>query len=158
MQGKHDDAVAAAEKAATLAPGDTITLKWLGYYLAWAGRGKEGVTTLKKAMELDPVLAEQDQGYLDFMGMACFLAGLYEESISVEKKTIEKNGSMTSRDPFLIASLSMLGRMDEAGEAARQWLKVDPTFTLPLWPYARQCRIPEDSERLLGALRKAGLR
>jgi tetratricopeptide (TPR) repeat protein len=158
MQGKQDDAVAAAEKAATLAPGDAMTIKWLGHYLHWAGRGEEAVATIKKSMELDPMGSRQDQGYLDFLGWACFTAGLYEESISNMKKAREEFGSIKTRDPFLIASYSMLGRMDEAQEAARQWLKIDPTFSLSSWPHARLYKRAEDSERLLGASRKAGLK
>ena len=92
------------------------------------------------------------------MGMACFTAGRYEEAILNSKKAIEKYGSLGTRDPFLIASYSMLGRMDEAKEAAQQWLKTDPNFSLASWNYGRLYKKAEDRERLLGALRKAGLK
>ena len=62
-----------------------------------------------------------------------------------------------SRDPFLIASYSMLGRMEEAKEAAQQWLKANPSFTLSSWKFGRLYKRSEDSERLYEALRKAGL-
>ena len=157
-QGKHDDAVVAAERAASLAPGDAMTIKWLGYYLHWAGRGEEAVTALKKSIEMDPLGYLRDQGYLDFLGWACFTAGLYEESIANMKKAIEKYGSLTSRDPWLIASYSKLGRMEEARESALHWLKTDPNFSLASWTFGSMYRRHEDSERLLGALRKAGLK
>ena len=52
----------------------------------------------------------------------------------------------------------MLGRMEEAKEAAQQWLKANPSFTLSSWNLGRLYKRPEDSERLYEALRKAGLK
>jgi len=157
-QGKQDDALAAANRAATIVPGDAETILLLGFYLHWVGRGEEAVAAIKKSMELDPMcLTGQNPTYLDFMGMACFTAGLYEESISNIKKVIEKHGSLTNRDPFLIASYSILGKMEEAKEAARQWLKAKPTFSLSSWDFGRIYKKPEDCEKLYGALRKAGV-
>jgi tetratricopeptide (TPR) repeat protein len=159
QQGKHDDALAAANRAANIVPGDSDTIVWLGYYLHWVGRGEEAVGTVKKSRELNPMyLSGRNATYLDFMGMACFTAGQYEESISNVKNAIERYGSNPSRDPFLIASYSILGRMEEAKEAAQQWLKVDPTFSLSSYKFGRLYKRAEDSERLYDALRKAGLK
>ncbi len=66
--------------------------------------------------------------------------------------------SSASRDPFLIASYNMLGRIEEAKEAAQQWLKSEPTFSLSSYKYGRLYKSSEDSTRLYEALRKAGLK
>jgi len=159
MQGKHEDALTAANTAATIVPGDSITIMWLGYYLQWVGRGEEAVAALRKSMELNPMyLSGRNPTYQNFMGQACFTAGRYEESISNMNKVIEKYGSAASRDPFLIASYSMLGRMEEAKQAVQQWLKAKPDFSLSGWEYGRMYKRAEDSDRLYGALRKAGLK
>jgi adenylate cyclase len=159
MQGKHDDALAAANRAANIQLGDSDTIVWLGYYLNWVGRGEEAVAAVKKSRELNPMyLYGEYPVYLDFMSHACFTAGLYEESISNMMKAIELFGSSVSRDPFLIASYSMLGRMDEAKEHIQQLLKINPTFSLSSWNLGRLYKRSEDSERLYEALRKAGLK
>jgi TolB-like protein len=159
LQGKHDNAVAAMNRGVMIAPGDSITVLWLGAYLHWAGRGEEAVAAIKKSMDLNPLyLSGKNPTYLDYMGMACFTAGRYAEAFLNIKKAIEKYGSLTSRDPFLIASYSMLDRMDEARGAARQWLKANQTFSLSSWDFGRLYKSPEDIERLYGALRKAGLK
>jgi tetratricopeptide (TPR) repeat protein len=159
MQGKHEDALAAANTAATLVPGDSETMLWLGFYLHWAGRGAEAIEVIKKAIELNPMyLSGRNPPYLDFMGQVCFTVGLYEESISNMKRTIENVGSAASRDPFLIASYSMLGRMEEAKAATQQWLKANPTFSLSSWQYGLLYKRAEYSERVYEALRKAGLK
>ncbi|MEW6668746.1 MAG: adenylate/guanylate cyclase domain-containing protein [Thermodesulfobacteriota bacterium] len=158
MQGKHDDALATVNIGVSLAPGNDVMLLWLGYYLTWAGRGEEAVAAVKKGTELNPMyLHGRNPAYLDYMGWACFTAGRYEESISNMKKAIEKFGSTVSRDPFLIASYSMLGRMEEAKESAQQWLKANPSFTLSSYGFGRLYKRSEDSDRLYEALRKAGL-
>jgi hypothetical protein len=95
--------------------------------------------------------------YLAFMGQACFTAGLYEESISNMKKTIERFGSSFTWDPFLIASYSMLGRKEESKKSGQQLLKAVPTFSLSSWTYRRLYKNSEDSERLYEALREAEL-
>ncbi|MEW6668377.1 MAG: tetratricopeptide repeat protein [Thermodesulfobacteriota bacterium] len=158
MQGKHDDALAAMNTGVSMLPGNDTMMVFLGYYLNWVGRGEEAIAAVKKSMELNPMyLNGRSPLYLDTMGHACFTAGLYEESISNLKKSVEKYGSGANRDPFLIASYSMLGRMDEAKEAAQEWLKANPTFTLSSYGFGRLYKRPEDRDRLFEALRKAGL-
>jgi tetratricopeptide (TPR) repeat protein len=121
----------------------------LGYYLQWVGRGEEAVTAVKKSIELNPMyLSGGYPVYVDFMGQTCFTAGLYEEAISNMKKAIELYGPSVHRYQFVIASYSMLGRMDEAKEHVQQLLKINPTFSLSSWNYGR----------LYEALRKAGLK
>jgi len=159
MQGKHDDALVAANKAASIVPGDSETMLWVGSCLHWVGRGGEAIEAVKKAIELNPnYLYGREPRYLDYLGLACFTAGLYEESISNLKRSMERHGSSVSRDPFLIASYSMLGRMEEAKQAAQQLLKAYPAFSLSSWKFGRMYKRSEDSERLYEALRKAGLK
>jgi class 3 adenylate cyclase len=159
MQGKHDDALAAANRAASLVPGDSDTIAWLEYYLHWVGRGEEAVAAVKKSRELNPkYLSCGYPIYVDFMGQFCFTAGLYEESISNMKTAQELFGPSIHRYPFMIASYSMLGRMEEAKESVRQWLNVKPAFSLSSWNYGRLYKRSQDSERLYEALSKAGLK
>jgi len=159
MQRKHDEAVDAANRAATLVPGDSDTILFYGFYLHWAGRGQEAVEAVRKSMELNPMyLQGRFPGYLDFMGMACFTAGLYEEAIEAWKKAIDRYGNAVPRYPFLIASYVSLGKEEEAKEAVQQVLKINPNFSLESWKYGRGYKNPEDIERLYGALGKAGLK
>jgi TolB-like protein/Tfp pilus assembly protein PilF len=159
MQGKHDDALAAASRAANIVPGDSDTIAWLGYYLHWTGRGEEAVAAVKKSRELNPLyLSGGYPVYVDFMGQTCFTAGLYEEAILNMRKAIQLYGPSVHRHQFVIASCSMLGRMDEAKEQVQQLLKINPTFSLSSWNYGRMYKRSEDSERLFDALRKAGLK
>jgi len=159
MKGQHDDALAAAMSAVRIQQGNSMTLLWLGFYLHWAGRGEEAVQAIKKAQQLNPkYLYSKHTGFLNWLGLAYFTAGLYEESIATWKKSIDRYGLSPVTVPFLIASYSELGRDEEARAIAQQLLKSNPKFSLKSWKYAGLYKNPEDTERLLNALRKAGVK
>jgi len=155
---EHEDALAAASAAVRIEPGGYNTNIFLGFYLHWMGRGEEAVKAVKKAQQLNPkYLSDPLPWLLDFMGFACFTAGRYEESIAAWKQAIDRYGPFISRDSFLTAAYSELGRDDEAKAMAQQLLKRHPKFSLSSFNLARTYKNPEDTERLLNALRKAGL-
>jgi adenylate cyclase len=155
---QHEDALAAASEAVRIEPGGYNSNMWLGFYLHWMGRGEEAVKAVKKAQQLNPkYLSDRVPWILDFMGFACFTAGRYEESIVAWKQVLDRFGPLLLREAFLTAAYTELGRDDEAKEMAQQLLERHPNFSLSSWNYARTYKNPEDTERLLNALRKAGL-
>ncbi len=158
MKRQHEDALAAASEAVRIEPGGYDSNMYLGFYLHWLGRGEEAVNALKKAQQLNPkYLSDRVPWIMDFMGMAFFTASRYEESIATWKQVLDRFGPLELREGFLTAAYSELGRDDEAKEMAQQLLKRHPNFSLSSWKYARAYKNPEDTERLLNALRKAGL-
>jgi tetratricopeptide (TPR) repeat protein len=158
-RGQHDDAINAAMACLRILPGDAQSHLYLGFFQHWAGRGEEAVKAIKKAQQLDPkYLSSRWVAYLDFEGLACFTAGYYEESAEALSKSIERFGPLVPRQTFLIASYIELGRNEEARTIARQLIKSNPNFSLSTWEYARNYKNFKDSERLLNALRKAGLK
>ena len=53
-QGQQDKAVEAAQEGVRVNPNDADINATLGIYLTWAGRGKEGIPQIEKAIRLDP--------------------------------------------------------------------------------------------------------
>jgi tetratricopeptide (TPR) repeat protein len=159
MKRQHEDALAAASAAVRIEPGGYNSNMFQGFYLHWMGRGEEAVKALKKAQQLNPkYLDDRVAWMLDFMGYAYFIAGRYEESIEANKKAIDRFGPFINREAFLAAAYSELGRDDEAKAMARQLLERHPNFSVTSWKFASVYKNPEDTERLLNALRKAGLK
>jgi adenylate cyclase len=159
MKRQHEDALAAASEAVRIEPGGYNSNMWLGYYLHWMGRGEEAVQAVRKAQQLNPkYLNDRVPWILDFMGFACFTACRYEESIAAWKQVLDRFGPLLLREAFLTASYAELGRDDEAKEMAQQLLENHPNFSVSSWKYARTYKNQEDTERLLNALRKAGLK
>jgi len=161
MKGRHDDALAAATAAVRIQPGNSEAHLWLGFCLHWMGRGEEALQALKMAQELNPKYLSSGldfPGYLDFPGFASFTAGRYEQCIAAMKKAIDRLGPFVLRQAFLAASYSELSRNEEARAMAQQLLQTNPNFALKSWKFARVYKNPEDTERLLNALRRAGLK
>jgi adenylate cyclase len=159
MRGQHDDALATMREAVKILPGNSGAVLWLGFYMHWVGRSEEAIQAVKKAQEFNPkYLNGRNTSYLDFMGLACFTAGRYDESVAAWKKAIDRFGPFLFRQAFLAASYGELGRDDEARAMAQQLLKTNPNFALKSWELARMYKNPKDTERLLDALRRAGLK
>jgi len=156
---QHEDALAAASEAVRIEPGGYNSNMWLGFYLHWMGRGEEAVKAIKKAQQLNPKWQNEPlPWFLGLMGFATFTAGQYEESIAAWKQVLDLFGPNITREAFLTAAYSEAGRGDEAKAMAQQLLKWHPKFSLLSWKLARTYKNPEDTERLLNALRKAGLK
>ena len=84
--------------------------------------------------------------------------GRYEEAIATQKRRLARNPTQVYAYIALAASYSMLGREEEARAAAAEVQRLHPTFSLEVarqtWPY----KDPQDIERRMTALRKAGLK
>lgn len=159
MKKRHDDAVTAAMNATRIQPGSSYAHLYLGFFLHWAGRGKEAVEEVKKAIQLNPKFLEgADPSYLSFLGFANFTAGFYQEASKAMRTSIERYGPAVPRYPFLIASYILSGREEEAKETVQRLLKTYPKFSLSRWKYGRTYKNPEDVDRLYNALQKAGLK
>jgi Tfp pilus assembly protein PilF len=61
---RHDEALAAYERAAVMNPEDADTHANIGWILVQTGRDAEGVRALQTAVRLDPDL-ERERQYLD---------------------------------------------------------------------------------------------
>ena len=56
-----------------------------------------------------------------------------------------------------VGALSLVGRLEEAREAARRHQAIDPNFTVRRWVETGPFRRTPNQERLFAALREAGL-
>ena len=78
MVGKHDQAVATAQKAVALDPNSANTYAMLGHTLRMADRPEEAIPAYKKAIRLNPI---PPTFYLFGLGMSYSLAGQHEKGI-----------------------------------------------------------------------------
>ncbi len=151
---RHDEAIAAARRAVELQPGDADSYRFLGSCLLRAGHGEEARDIILTALRLNPQYVAGP--YL--LGRACFVAGLYKEASDTFERNVAHGGPIAV--PMLttwVASLVELGRLDEAREIARRLVEFDPGFRLTR-AESFAGFVPEASqERIVDALRKAGL-
>ncbi len=158
IKGAHDQAVALAERAVQMQPGDADAHANLGLYLMWAGRAEEAIEPIRKGLRLSPQVAFSEGPYLNFSGFAYFTAGRYEEAIAAFEKNAARGGPVDVEFlAYSTAAYSALGRKEEARATAQELLEKYPDFSLSSWTWLGLYKNPEDSKRLSDVLRQAGL-
>jgi TolB-like protein/class 3 adenylate cyclase/Flp pilus assembly protein TadD len=152
---QYEEAFFEMEKAIALNPNDADAYARLGGGLLCLGRPEEAIRLEEKAMRLDP---HYPPLYVLFLGMACHQAGRYEEAITAFKRARIGNPEFLGPSLNLTIVYSELGREEEARAEAAEVLQLNPHFSVELFsrrmlPY----KDPAVTERLVAALRKAGL-
>ncbi|MBI3247526.1 MAG: adenylate/guanylate cyclase domain-containing protein [Deltaproteobacteria bacterium] len=152
---QHNQAIAEAERAITLDPNDADAYAGLGYILNYAGRPEETIGLVEKAMRLNP---RYPVNYLHSLGLAYRLTGRDEGALAAYKRALARNPDFLVAHFMLAAIYSELGQEEKSRTEVTELLRLSPGFSLEV---ARQ-RVPykdqAELERLLTALRKAGLK
>ncbi len=160
MKHQHDKAIAAAQEAIGIQPSDANGYHRLGYFLHWAGRGREAIIAVKTAMRLNPKpMARASFGYASFLGMAYFTAGRYEDAIAAitdmhYASRVRRGGLGLG---FLAAAYVATGQVEKARATMKVFLEKKPGTTLANYRQPRLYKRKEDLDRYLDLLRKAGM-
>ena len=153
---QYEEAIAAARKAIDLQPSDADAQCYFGITLLFAGDGEQACTAAERALRIDPQFTNGP--YLNLLGISKFISGRYEEAIEAYRRNVAQGGPIGP--PMLhvwAASYVAAGRMEEAHRTANELLKFFPEFSLSRFRMLHMYRKPEDSQRLIGYLRQAGL-
>jgi tetratricopeptide (TPR) repeat protein len=155
LQKQHEQAIAEGEKAITLGPNYADGYAWLGVIFNFAGRPEEAIEAVEKALRLNP---HDPLFYLFTLGVAYCLMGRYEEAITAFKRVLSRNSNFFPAHVNLLVAYSESGQEAEARAEAAEILRISPNLSLEgvrqRLPYKDQT----DLERILAALRKAGLK
>lgn len=152
---KVDAAVAAARRALELNPNLAAAEAWLGMFLSWSGDYDEAIAHAEKAQRLSP----RDIYSVGNFARTCaeYGAGHYEQAVEWAKKMIEVTPEFPAAWFYLTFSLAHLDRLEEARAAKDQIIRIMPHFTLRMLRAAMPPGRPEEIERRIDGLRKAGL-
>jgi adenylate cyclase len=158
FQRKYEKAIAEGQKAITLDPNYADGYALLSQTMRYSGRFEEALELIKKAMRLSP---NPRVFYPITLGWAYYQLERYEEAIPVFKHLLERCRRGECQ-PWLgrqglIASYMGLGREEEALAEAEELLRVEPKFSLEGSRKTNFAKNPEQLERVLSALRKAGI-
>jgi adenylate cyclase len=154
-QNQHEQAIAEGERAITLDPNYAEGYAWLGAIFNLAGRPAEAIEMVEKALRLNP---HDPFFYLSILGSAYRVMGRYEEAITAFKRALSRNPKLLPAHVILAASYSESGQEAEARAAAAEVLRLSHTYSLEAVRQRLPFKDRTDLERLLAALRKAGLR
>jgi adenylate cyclase len=152
--GHHDDAVREANRVLALDPNNPGVHLVLGLALHYSGRSEEALDCFDRALALDPFLPDV---YMQPQAQALYQLGRYPEAAALLKRRILRNPDTDSSRVLLAASLGQMGQFEEAREAWREALRVNPAYSLEHRRKVLRYKNPEDFERVVEGLRKAGL-
>ena len=152
---QYEKAIEEGERALTLDPNSYIAQYALAFTLSYSGRAQEAIALYKKAIRVNPI---PPSSLLTMLGSAYRSAGRYEEAISTYKKGLHINPSDMFAHLGLASVYSLLGRKKDARDEATEVLKIDPKFSLINMAKQIPYKDTADRERLIEALRKAGLK
>jgi len=150
-----DAAAAACRRALELNPNLAAAEGWLGVVLSWRGDYDEAVLHAENAIRLSP----RDIHSMGTFARTCaeFGAGRYEQAVQWARKTIEVTPEFPAAWLYVTFSLALLDRLAEARVAKDRLLQVMPNCTLRLLRAALPSHRPEEIDRRIEGLRRAGV-
>jgi tetratricopeptide (TPR) repeat protein len=152
---QYDKAVAECERGLALDPNSDRVLQYGASTLTFVGRREEAIKLFREALRLNP---KPPNTYYRHFGIALRDSGLYDESIAMTKKVIEKEPNDVMAYLVLASSYQLAGREEEARAAAGEILRINPAFSLERLAKTSPHKDRAVVERFIEALRKAGLK
>jgi adenylate cyclase len=151
----YEQAIAEAERAIALDPNNADSYMALAEILTYPGRSAEAIGWMEKAMRLNP---RYPALYLRILGTAYYWTGRTEEAIAAFESALARNPNWLAAHLFLAFVYSEVGREAEARAEAGEVLRLSPNFSLEGVKQRIPLKDPAALERMLAALRQAGLK
>ncbi len=151
---RHDEAVSAAEKSIAYNPNFALGHITLGVAHHYVGRSEEALKCFDRAVAHDPYCPEI---WLHLRAQAEYQLGRYHEAVSLLKRRILHNPDTDASRALLAASYGQMGMIEEAREAWRDLLRVNPAYSVEQRRKVMPYKNPDAFERFVEGLHKAGL-
>jgi len=153
--GQFDKAVAHAERALALDPNSYSVLYNAASALTYSGRPEEAIPLFHKAERLNPF---PPAPFFARTSMVYGLTGRFGEAVEQAKKAVQRDPKNLFGYLSLAAACILAGREEEARASAAEVLKINPTFSVDQFAKTRSYRDMSQIDRMIDALRKAGLK
>jgi TolB-like protein len=151
---QHDKAVEFGERAVRLDPNSARAMMHLATALNFSFRNEEALPIVKQAIRLNPFFPN----LYNQLGIACRETGRYDEGIAAFKKTFQLAPNYLLGHINLAALYIYAGREAEARAEVAQVQRIDPNFSLVKYEKIQPWKEGPQRDRLLAALRHAGLK
>jgi tetratricopeptide (TPR) repeat protein len=151
-----DTAITHFQKAIELNPNFALAYGYFSLQLAYAGEAEAAIEAGRKAIRLSPRDPELFHFYTA-ISTAHFVDENYEEAVSSSNKALIERPATPAARRVLAASLAQLGHAEEARRAMDDLLSITPGVTAALLRNIVYFKKPENFDRYIDALSKAGL-
>lgn len=155
QQRKYDQAIQSARQAIRLNPNFADGFATLGVSYIYAGDPQNGMSMMQHAMRLNP---QYPAPYASALGQAYYFLERYDDAITVLRLAIERNNNLLTSHVYYIASLSRLGKTDDASWAAVQMKSINPAFALDDVADMFPIKDKDSLEKIKADLKNAGLK
>jgi adenylate cyclase len=151
----YERAISFLDRALAAGPSSAMAWTMSSATCGYIGDGATAVQRAEQGVRLSPLDA-RTFWHEGILANAHYINGNYEEAVAWARNAIGRNDSIRFTIRTLIASLAALGRADEAAQAARHLLRVQPDFRLGA--YAKRCPFRDSIlDKWIARLRSAGL-
>jgi adenylate cyclase len=151
---QYDKALHEVERAVSINPNGADAYHAFASIMGQMSRWDESLLYAKKAIRLSPY---PGPWYYLVLGRAYFMTRQYEESIAALKKMMQQAPNNYIVHVYLAACYSSLGRDAEATAETKEVLRINPKFSVESFAKGFHYKNTADSEKLVAALKKAGL-
>ncbi|MEE8506148.1 MAG: adenylate/guanylate cyclase domain-containing protein [Kiloniellales bacterium] len=153
----YDSALVYLERARDASPSSAFAWVVSSATESYLGRGDEAIRMAERSLRLSP--KGEDLFFLyHFLGLAHYSAGAYNDAVKWARISEMEHPLYTSNLRMLSASLSAVGRIEEACEVADRLMAIEPGFGLTFYEQTRQpFKPPELCRRFIEHLRRTGL-
>ncbi len=153
----YDSALIYFERALAVCPNHSLAWLLSSATLSYIGRVEQAIKHAEQGLRLSP-LDRSLFYYYGLLGLAYYSSGNYAEAVKWASMGVNESPRHTANLRYLAASLAALGRIEEAREAGRKFLELDPGFRLSTFERTLQpFQVPELKSRHIEHLGKAGL-
>jgi adenylate cyclase len=152
---QHAQALAEAERIIALAPNDANSYALRAATLNYAGQPEQALMVMEQALRLNP---HPPVWYFYHLGQAYRLMGRVEEAITTLKRALTQDPNFWDTYYDLAVLYSEGGREEEARATVAELRRRAPHVSLEVLKQPLVYKDPAVVERMLAALRTAGLK
>jgi adenylate cyclase len=155
VRKEWDKAIAEGERGIALNPSGADVHHWYAATLTFAGRPEEAIFLFEKAIRLNPFGPSR---YFMGYGHALRDTGRFQEAVSAYKKAIKREPNNFLAHLNLAATYSMMGLEKEAQSEAEEVRRLNPKYSVDYWAKVSPYKNQTETDKIIDALRKAGLK
>jgi adenylate cyclase len=152
--GRYDEGIAEAERGVELDPNSATANFFLSNVLRYAGRSKEAIPVIRKALRLEPIAPDI---FVQNLALVYFQAGDCKEAVATCEKGLKREPDNLNSHVIRAAVYGYCGREEEARKEAIEVLRINPKFTVESYTRILPYKHQSNKDLTIQGLRKAGL-
>jgi adenylate cyclase len=152
--GRYDEGIAEAERGVELDPNSGTANYFLAVVLRYAGRSKEAIPVMRRALRLEPIAPDI---YVQNLALVHFQAGDCKEALAVCEKGLQRERDSLNSHVIRAAVFGFCGKDREAQKEATEVLRINPKFTVESYTRILPYKYQSNKDLTIQGLRRAGL-